>query len=600
VVVQARHGDDSAARVNDVSRFKEYLVDRPFRKKFLAITTVSALAALAWVTAPSEHAGAAAKPASKHILLISVDGLHASDLATCEAQGLCPNLASLARFGTTHTDAHTSEPSDSAPGLMALVTGGDPKLTGVYYDDSYDRTAYAPPAQTSTLSQNCTGTAGNEAAYFENVDTGAPTFFNPNGNRQLIGDTVDPAQLLFLKQQGKCQALLPNNFLRTNSIFSVAHQAGMYTAWADKHPVYNAQVAGNGTPASVDDPFNTEINADVIPPSLVDTRGNRVFFPLPNPDGLGPYFITDYVGDTEAYDQIKVDAILNQIDGRNSTATQAAPVPAIFGMNFQAVSVGQKLVDPKLSCVRSHNAPGCDPNYVPGGYEPNSTSTSPIFTPQLKGAIQYVDTAVGSMVTELRNQHALATTTVIITAKHGQSPIDPSKLALIGHAETTVLNNAGVFPAQVTDDDVALIWMKPATQAADTAKAVKALQDSISHGNPAHIETVLYGSALEAQFGNPASDPRTPDIIIEPIPGTIYSSSTAKVMEHGGFAEDDTHVAMLTVNGANLVNNTPVGATNNQLVQTYQVAPTILSDLGLNPNKLDSVRTEGVQVLPGG
>src|SRR3974377_1593234 len=131
----------------------------------------------------------------------------------------------------------------------------------------------------------------------------------------------------------------------------------------------------------------------------------------------------------------------NEVDGSNTPATLAAPVPNIFGMNFQAVSVGQKLVDPILSCVRSHNGPGCDPNYVPGGYEPGSTSTSPIFTPQLKGAIQFVDGAIGSMVSELRSQGVLATTTIIITAKHGQSPIDPSKLALIGHAEVTVLNN---------------------------------------------------------------------------------------------------------------------------------------------------------------
>jgi hypothetical protein len=470
----------------------------------------------------------------------------------------------------------------------------------VYYDDSYDRTVYAPPAQTATLSQNCTGPAGNEAPYFENVDTGAPTFYNPNGIRPIIGPTVDPAQLVFLKQMGKCQPLLPNDFLRTNSIFSVAHQAGMYTAWADKHPVYNAEIAGNGTPNTVDDPFNTEINADLIPPSLVDTRGNTVTFPLPNPNGMGPFFITDSVGNTEAYDQIKVDAILNEIDGRNSTATRAAPVPAIFGMNFQAVSVGQKLVDPILSCARSHNGPGCDPSYVPGGYEPGSTSASPVFTPQLKGAIGFVDNAIGAMVNELRTQGVLATTRIIITAKHGQSPIDPSTLALIGHAETTVLNNAGVFPAMVTDDDVALIWMNPATRAADTAKGVAALQASISHGNPARIQTLLYGPALEAQFGNPATDPRTPDIIIQPIPGTIYSSSSAKVMEHGGFAEDDTHVALLTVNGANVANNTPVGATITPPVRTYQVAPTILSDLGLNSKKLDSVRVEGVQVLPGG
>ena len=575
-------------------------MNRSLRRKAVTIGSLSAAALLAALMVPGGAVGAAApKGGSSHVLLISIDGIHASDLATCEVQRLCPNLASLAHYGTTYTDAHTSEPSDSAPGLMALATGGDPKLTGVYYDDSYDRTGYAPPAQTPSLSQNCSGPAGNEAPYFENVDTGAPTFYNPNGIRPIIGPTVDPAQLMFARQMGKCSPLQPNNFLRTNSIFSVASAAKMYTAWADKHPVYNAQVAGNGTPNAVNDPFNTEINADLIPPSLVDTRGMTVTFPLPNPDGTGPYFITDYVGNTEAYDQIKVDAILNQIDGRNSTATKTAPVPAIFGMNFQAVSVGQKLVDPILSCVRSPG-PLCDPNYVPGGYEPGSTSASPIFTPQLKGAIQFVDNAIGAMVNELSSQHELATTTLIITAKHGQSPIDPSTLHLIGHAETTVLNNAGVFPAMVTDDDVALIWMNPATQATDTAKGVAALQASIGAGNPARIQTLLYGPALAARFGNPMSDPRTPDIIIEPIPGTIYSSSKAKVMEHGGFAEDDTHVAMLTVNGANVVNNSPVGTTVTQPVRTFQVAPTILADLGLNTNQLDSVRTEGVQVLPGG
>jgi hypothetical protein len=566
----------------------------------MVVTSLVALAALAWLVVPGGFAGAAPAGPSKHVLLISIDGFHASDLATCEAQRQCPNLASLAGDGTTYSSAKTSEPSDSAPGLMGLVTGGDPKLTGVYYDDSYDRTIYAPPAQTSTLSQNCTGPAGHEAAYFENVDTGAPTFSNPNGIRPVIGPTVDPAQLPFVKQKGKCQPLLPNDFLRTNSIFSVAHQAGMYTAWADKHPVYNAQIAGHGTPNSVDDPFNTEINADLIPPSLVDTRGNTVTFPLPNPDGTGPYFITDSVGNTEAYDQIKVDAILNQIDGRNSTATKAAPVPAIFGMNFQAVSVGQKLVDPTKSCIRTPSLPDCPNNYVPGGYEPGSTSTNPIFTPQLQGAIAYVDAAIGSMVTELAKAGVLASTTIIITAKHGQSPIDPLKLQKIGSAEQTVLNDAGVFPAQITDDDVSLIWMNPTTQAADTAKGVAALQNSISHGNPANIQTLLYGPALAAQFGDPTNDPRTPDIIIQPNPGTIYSKSKGKVMEHGGFANDDTHVALLTVNGANVVNGTTADrSTVSQPVRTYQVAPTILSDLGLNPNKLDSVRIEGVQVLPG-
>ena len=70
-------------------------MDRPFRNKVLVTATVGVLAALAWVTVPGASAGAAAKAVSRHVLLISIDGFHASDLATCEAQGLCPNLASL-------------------------------------------------------------------------------------------------------------------------------------------------------------------------------------------------------------------------------------------------------------------------------------------------------------------------------------------------------------------------------------------------------------------------------------------------------------------------------------------------------------------------
>jgi arylsulfatase A-like enzyme len=270
-------------------------------------------------------------------------------------------------------------------------------------------------------------------------------------------------------------------------------------------------------------------------------------------------------------------------------------------MNFQSVSVGQKLVDPILSCVRSHNAAGCDSHYVPGGYEPGSTSTHPIFTPQLQGAIHFVDSAIGSMVSELQAKGELASTTIIIAAKHGQSPIDPSQLQLIGSAEQDVLASAGIVSdgvnAQITDDDISLVWLSSQNQN-KTAAGVQALVQSKANGNPARIQTLFSGSTLQAQFGNPATDPRTPDIIIQPIPGTIYSSSKAKVMEHGGFSEDDTHVALITVNGADIVAGTKVGTFVSTPVQNYQVAPTILADLGLNPNKLDAVRIEGVRVLP--
>jgi hypothetical protein len=91
----------------------------------------------------------------------------------------------------------------------------------------------------------------------------------------------------------------------------------------------------------------------------------------------------------------------------------------------------------------------------------------------------------------------------------------------------------------------------------------------------------------------PPDDPRTPDIIVTPNVGVIYTGSAAKQEEHGGFAHDDTNV-MLLVSHPDYKARTVYSE-----VGTLQVAPTILKVLGLNPNKLDGVRLEGTGVLPG-
>ena len=80
----------------------------------------------------------------RHVLLLSIDGFHAVDLQNCIASHLCPHLVRLSEHGTTFANAATTKPSDSFPGLLAQVTGGTSKSTGVFYDDSYDRTLFAP------------------------------------------------------------------------------------------------------------------------------------------------------------------------------------------------------------------------------------------------------------------------------------------------------------------------------------------------------------------------------------------------------------------------------------------------------------------------
>ena len=86
------------------------------------------------------------------MLLLSVDGLHDFDLNLWVAQHPNSNLAKLADQGTTYAQASTSIPSDSFPGLLAMLTGGTPKSTGVFYDNSYDRSLY-PPGSACQLRQ---------------------------------------------------------------------------------------------------------------------------------------------------------------------------------------------------------------------------------------------------------------------------------------------------------------------------------------------------------------------------------------------------------------------------------------------------------------
>jgi hypothetical protein len=521
----------------------------------------------------SHAATARPRPAAAHVLLISVDGLHASDLAMWVAAHPDSNLARLAARGTTFTNASTSRPSDSFPGLLSMVTGGSPKSNGVFYDDSWARDVFAPGG-------SCQGTTGAEAVYDESIDVGASS-----ATRPIMGAQIDPSSLPETLVGGTCMPLYPNDFLKTNTIFSVAHAAGLPTAWSDKHPAYQL-VNGHGTPNAVDDLFTPEINADLIPASLVDTRGNTITFPDPNPTGSGPYFITDYLGNTEAYDQIKVDALLNEIDGKTSGGAPGAPVPAIFGMNFQTVSVAEKNVDPSKTCdpARNDGTP-CDPGYVPGAYNPDGT-----FTPQMLDGLAYVDDALGSLVSELDAEHLRASTEIVLTAKHGQSPIDPSTLAKIGSQDATVLANAGIAVDQITHDDVSLIWLHDPS---DTGRAVDALRASITAGNPARIQTIYSGHALAKEFGSPLETQRTPDIIVQPIPGTIYSTSHAKVAEHGGFAPDDTRVALLVVGGRAHADKA-IGAP----VETTEIAPSILVALGLDPHALDAVRLEHTTPLP--
>jgi hypothetical protein len=157
-------------------------------------------------------------------------------------------------------------------------------------------------------------------------------------------------------KSGSCQPVYPWQYLKSgiNTIFNVAHNAGLYTAFSDKHAgAYNIVQGRGGN--SINDYYSPEINASVI----FDSNGNlvdAVSFDTNGKPVIDPnaHVVTDNTTFTKAYDDLKVNAILNEINGRNSLGTKYAPVPNIFEMNFQAVSVGQKhlMVESIIAVIR--------------------------------------------------------------------------------------------------------------------------------------------------------------------------------------------------------------------------------------------------------
>jgi hypothetical protein len=553
----------------------------------LAVAASACAASVALADSQEGHRGDHGR--SRHVLLISIDGMHALDFQNCVASKTCPNMAALGQVGVNYTRTSTSKPSDSFPGLMALVTGGTPKLVGAFYDVAYDRVLAPPAADTGNgiLHGNCAvgQPNGTRTEYEEGDDIdktqlngGSPAYSKFDGGPK----SLDPAKLV-RDPYNACLPVYPWNFIRANTIFGVIHRAGGFTAWSDKHAAYSAVSGPTGTalPSNLDDYYSPDINSNLIPLPGVKTAGGLDCSTVPNNNG------GDWTGDfdnVKCNDQLKVNAVLNWIDGKTHLGNASAVVPQVFGMDFQAVSVGQKLIE----------------SGVKGGY----TDAAGTPTPSMLGEIEFVDGAIGQFVNELKKNHLYDSTTIIITAKHGQSPVDPHRFFPIpGHSGANGTPPSGILGAAFlpdselnqigpTEDDISLLWLRPGTSTLD---AVNLLE---SNASSAGIGQILYGPSLETMFNAPGlpsagGDPRTPDIIVVPNVGVVYTGSTKKQSEHGGFALDDTNVMLL-------VSNPSLEARSiTTFVETTQVAPTILEVLGLDPSKLDAVRKEGTAVLPG-
>ena len=546
----------------------------------------------------------------KHVLLISVDGLHQSDLQWYVANHPGSELAKLANGGAQYQNANTPIPSDSFPGMVGQVTGGNPRTTGVYYDAEYNHNLL--PAGTTS----CAGKPlGAEVNYFEvvakdplSIDSGAGLSGLPghpgqnDGIMQLTGEPqktlIDPKTLPV--DPKTCTPIYSHEYLKVNTVFNVLHDHGLLTAWSDKHVAYEILngPSGNG----IDDLFTPEINSNAFTPSGVAYGGDWT----QNNDA------------TIQYDTYKVQAVLNEIHGLDHSGTNQVGVPAIFGMNFQTVSTAEKL--PTLDGTSATNAQW-------GGYYPGTHTPGPL----LSRALDYINTELTAMDNAIQSQRGLAdSTAIILSAKHGQSPQDPSTLkrtpdgpiiAGINAGWKALHPGAGDLVAQENGDggagsrdDAFPLWLTDRSQeAADFVKNYlwnNTIQpnkyntynatDPTKPGLPtvplyhSGLQQIFTGEEAADYFGTSVSDPRHPDVWGVVQHGVVYTGKTAKIAEHGGADPEDTNVP-LVVYAPGTVSPDVVGKT----VETTQIAPTILSLLGLDPDALKAVQIEGTQVLPG-
>jgi arylsulfatase A-like enzyme len=243
-------------------------------------------------------------------------------------------------------------------------------------------------------------------------------------------------------------------------------------------------------------------------------------------------------------------------------------------MNFQAVSVGQKL-------AKGNPNDPADAGLI-GGY---ADAAGRVPNNGLASGLDYADGAIGRMVAALSAKHLDRSTLIIITAKHGQSPIDHARRQAVDDGAYGAVPDVDFFQT----DDVALIWLKKSAQARSYAAARQYLE---TQKGPLGIVKILDRDELTSLYQDPFKDNKTPDFIAITTPGLIYTGGS-KLAEHGGFADDDRNVGLL-------ISNPALSASiNGADVETRQVAPTILRALGISPGELKAVTQEDTDVLPG-
>jgi hypothetical protein len=459
----------------------------------------------------------------QRVILISVDGMHSIDLQLYVKNNPGSALAQLTSRGVTFPNAKTPLLGDSSPGLLSLVTGGTPAVTGIIYSPTFDR-SLSPPT-----SKDCS--VKGTILYFDEKSVKDPT-------RDDSGGGIDPEKLPRDPAKG-CAPVFPHQLVRVNTLFEVVKASGGRTAWIDQHDTYN-DLAQGPSGKGIDDS------------RALERKGT-------------PQTSEGFM----AQDGRRLELLLNQIRGWDSYGKNKVGVPKVFGMGFISFGAMQKA----------------------DGYADGEATLADNAT---KATLDFVDKSLGRIISELKAQKLYDSTMIILSSKHGQSPIDVKRRKVV---DRNIIRNAvnGVKPdllAHASLDTIGLLWLKDSSKTQEVVAALRAKQFE------AGIQKIYWGENARNLVGLPTDDSRSPDIVIQCELGAFYAdnldspATKALLAEHGGMLDEDTNVPLVvSFNGGN-------GSVNRSFVTTNQVAPTILKALGIPANKLRAVQIERTAALP--
>ena len=370
-------------------------------------------------------------------------------------------------------------------------------------------------------------TRGTKVVYNEGVSID-PDAEDSGGGVDLKKVPRDPAH--------GCAPVYPHQWLRVNTVFELVKKSGGSTAWIDQFPGFTDYMKG---------PSGTGLDDEFAPNS--HTPGVKAS-----------------VEATIAQDDKRMRALLNNIAGMDHTGTRKIGIPKLMGVTLITVNVAQKLA----------------------GYK--DTDATP--TAGVTQAMDYLDAQMARIDGALEQAGIADTTAIILSAKHGNTPIDVVKHKIYSEPEFCALPEqvAKGITAQCQVDTVGLIWLKDQSKTAAVADVLHQNQDRFG------IQKIYWGETLKLRWNDPAKDPRMPDVIVQPSLGVMWGDpKSSKLAEHGGFFDEETNVALLVSWPGG------TGAVSHAAVSTTQVAPTILSLLGMDWRQLQTAALEGVAPLPG-